>query len=410
MSENRIRLIERVVDLENLESISASQLLDFNKGREVRAKADKNKRSKCPIVCARCENSVVVPMHWQTGEYYFKHFDKFVECPWTSEGSISIDQANARIFQGQQEGPLHKKLKEKMALSLAACPDVPDIWVDEIYNSRKFKEHKKPDIRFVYKDRTFVFEIQLATTQRPIITKRNKFYQREGFSLLWITSNPEPKALEAHKASVVDIITDHNDNLFSVDDETFRRGDAENTIVLRVHWWEGSECKSKIVKLDDLIYPEDGLPYAIEKPKPWNERWKDSWVSITPTSGSIYRDRIELWESLIGKYDLDTNADDLEQNHYGLIYLLNLLLSIERKMLVGTKQKNLTEVLNTFFSTESRQPFARIAEYFLKKANEGSYLTIQSTQQKLNEARQTEQIDKTSLEAKIVRVLFPKWT
>lgn len=410
MNRDRIRQIEEAYDLNTLEIISAVQLLNFDFARALRQKADANKETNYPLICKQCENTLIVPMHPRTREYYFKHLKKHVECIWTDGRTKTIDKVSASIFRGKQEGPLHLAIKNRIGSILHKCIDVDQFWVDERYDSLIVKEHKKPDLRFTYKGKVFVFEIQLATTQRPIITKRNNFYKREGFHLLWITANVESKDLIDHKASVIDIITDHNDNLFSVDSETFKQSEAENTIILRVHWWERGECKNKLVKLDELKYRENNLPYIIDKPKIWHEAWKDKWISITYDDVSNHHSRRECWEELIEELDLKIDPEYLEKDSMSLMYTLNLLISIDREIIIGTRQNNYTQILNTFLSTESRKPYAKIINYCLKKASKQYLLQIDSTKKKMIEAIKVSQVNIKSTEVKIIRALFPYWS
>ena len=408
MSRERIRRIESAVDLYDLHEIRADDLLDFDTGRQVRKLADKRKRSERAIVCSECEQPVVVPMHWRTQEYFFQHFGRNVECPWTSERpSTSVDEASARIFKGQQEGPLHRRIKEELGALLGSFPGVSDCVVDQTYRNAH-GDRRRPDVRFRVLGKTFVLEVQLATTQRPIITDRNEFYRAEDFWIIWIAWRPDRIALSAHKASVIDIITDHNDNLFSVDDETLEMSRKAGELKLRVHWWDELGCRDKIVALRELIYPSDGLAFAVAKQLKWSEQFKHDWVNSYSGRKIHYLKLNSLWTSMVTKLELHSSFPDDFPDWDG-VALVNVLLSLERSRVVGSDQKNLAEVLNTHFSTESRKPTARIVEHAAKMAGQPQLLERPKTRELLAAAKSSRQVTKTSWQTSVVRGLFPEW-
>ena len=408
MSRERIRRIESAIDLHDLHVIRADDLLDFDTGRHVRKLADKRKRSERAIVCSKCARPVVVPMHWRTQEYFFRHFGRDVDCPWTStETSTSVDEASARIFGGQQEGPLHRRIKEELGALIGSFPSVSDCVVDQTYRNAH-GDRRKPDVRFKFLGKTFVLEVQLATTQRPIITDRNEFYRAEGFWIIWIAWRPDRIALPAHKASIIDIITDHNDNLFSVDEETLEMSRKEGELELRVHWWDEFGCHEKMVTLRELIYPEGGLPFAVAKPLEWNEQFKDDWVNSYSGREIPYLKLNSLWTNMVTRLDLRTSFPDDSPDWDG-VALINVLLSLERSRVVGSDQKNLTEVLNTHFTTESRKPTARIVEHAAKMAGQLDLLDRQKTNELLAATKSCKQVAKTSWQTSLVRGLFPDW-
>ena len=408
MPRERIRRIESAVDLHDLRVIQASDLLDFDTGRHVRKWADERKISERAIVCSKCEQPVVVPMHWRTQEYFFQHFRRGGDCPWTSEeASTTVDEASARIFAGQQEGPLHRRIKEELGALLASFSGVSDCAVDQIYRNAH-GNWRKPDVRFRFLAKTFVLEVQLATTQRPIITDRNEFYREEGFSIIWIAWQPDRIALRTHKASVIDIITDHNDNLFSVDYDSLDISRQTGELKLRVHWWDDLGCHENIVALQDLIYPEDGLPYAVAKPLEWSEQFKEDWLNSYSGRDIPYPKLMALWERMVGKLNLHQSVSDRFPDWDG-VALINVLLSLERFRVIGSDQKNLTEVLHTHFTTESRKSTARIVEHAAKVAGHTELIERPKTKDMLAASKTHTQVAKSSWQTNIVRGLFPDW-
>lgn len=408
MVRNRIRQILTAINLETLNEISALDLLDFDVGRHARQSADKQKKSDQPFICKKCEKPVIVPMHWRTREYYFKHLGNQADCPWTSESSITVDAASARIFGGQQEGPLHKRIKLELGALLNQLPGVGKCWIDERYKNGA-GEWKKPDLRFSIDGRNFVIEIQLATTQRPIITERNQFYIKENIPLIWVTWQPEPLELRNYPASVVDIATDHNDNLFSVDGETFDESRKSGSLKFRVHWWEGPNCRDKLVSFSELIFRDGMLPYAIEKPAEWHDQFKADWIAAHSGKHIPHRALSELWSRLVAATALRKPISP-HQVDWTIVALVNALLSLERSTVVGSDQKNLTEILHTFFTTVERKPMARIVEHAIRQSGNGNLLHRDKTKKLLAEAKTTDQVSRQSAAAAVAKSLFPEWS
>lgn len=408
MSHERVRRIEAAIDLDSLRQISALDLLDFDVGRKVRQQADERKDTDRAIVCQKCEGPVIVPMHWRTREYYFRHFHRDAQCPWTNdEATLSVDDASARIFQGQQEGELHRRLKETLGKLIGALPDVTDCVVDQNYVNAIGK-YRKPDVRFTIHGKTFVIEIQLATTQRPIITERNKFYIAEGIEIIWVTWNPIPAALADHKASFIDIITDHNDNLFSVDEETIRATQQSSELKFRVHWWDGVNSYQKIIGLTELVLREGKLPFAVDRPRQWHDRQKDAWQELGLGRVITDEDCKRLWAEL-SDHLRESGLQVEDSIDWNVVSLISLLISLERGMPINSRQKNVTEMLHTFLTTSDRKPMARIVEFAIKATHNGALLDRLKTKQFLSLAIEQPQVPKSSVAAKIVRQLFPEW-
>lgn len=403
-----IRRIKQAVNLQNLSEISAQAILDHHLGRAVRAQADRRKNSDMPYVCKLCERVVVVPMHPQTREYYFKHWHQNVECPWTSGNGPSVDTVNSMIFGGRQEGPLHRRIVRETAELLKVSKNVSHVWEDERFSSANNGDFKKPDLRFVYNNQMFVIEVQLATTQRPIITERNEFYRREKIPIIWVVWAPPLISLLEHKASVIDIITDHQDNLFSFDEETIRQTRESSTFCLRVHWWEGNEPCNKVVTLDDLVISDESLPYVVEKPATWYEILKNEWAILGAHKHLSNEDLDRLWATLMGETEWPESADQPALD-WDIVSLISLLLSMERNSIINSKQKNLTEMLHTFLTARGRQPMTRIVEHAAQKAGHSALLSKPTTRNLLAKARLKNQLTKNDFAPRLVRSLFPKW-
>lgn len=121
-----------------------------------------------------------------------------------------------------------------------------------------------------------------------------------------------------------------------------------------------------------------------------------------------WRDRKYLYAELIRELELEVTDTDLNLE-YEVEALLCLLLSLERNVVVGSRQKNLTEVLHTFLTTTSRKPLTRIVMHAVNMSGHASLLRRPKTLELLSRARVLPQEGYHSVEARIARALFPQW-
>jgi len=88
--------------------------------------------------------------------------------------------------------------------------------------------------------------------------------------------------------------------------------------------------------------------------------------------------------------------------------LISLVLSLELGRPVATKQSNLVEMLNTFFSNSAeRHKFAGLIRRVAAATNQLSALQKPSVARKLRASLTSPQITQGSVEGLIVRGLFP---
>lgn len=322
------------------------------------------------------------------------------QCRWT--------KPSASQFNGAQESPLHHRLKHIIGDLLGADLNAKDVVVDKRLEGEV--GHKRPDIRATYSGRPITIELQLSSTQLPIILERERFYCAENRALIWFGWNLAPKSRRDLTQSLLDIATRHRDNLFSIDEQTVRNSQQASRFNFRSFWWVDDVVHTKIQTLDELVFPEKGLAFAMDRPPPWHVQYKKKWVGVTQTTGSKWPDRKVLWAELLENMGFEMETTDFESDHPGLESLLNLLISIESGAIIGSRQKSLTEMLNTFLYASDRQQFAMIVRYVLQRTDNVALMTVPSTTKKFSDAMQTKQADKNSLEARIIRFLFPNWT
>lgn len=283
----RQRTLKRAIDLRDFSSITAEHLLSCGLEfcQQVRRQATLARSSDMPFVCGHCGWPVYVTKNGLTKEYLWAHFAGASQtCEWFTGKNLTPHQVGALQFGGTQESPLHFRLKNLVGELLELDPSADDVVIDARLDGRT--GHRRPDVRASYDGRPVALKIQLSSTQLPTILGREQFYTEEGRSLLWIAWSPSLNAKADVPQALLDIYTAHNDNLFSIDEESICVSRQTSKLTLRVHWWDADRCLNKLVTLDNLTYPRRGLPFAVDRPPAWHESFKRRWLSITTPDGS----------------------------------------------------------------------------------------------------------------------------
>ncbi|WP_419797651.1 MAG: hypothetical protein ACNI26_15335 [Terasakiella sp.] len=134
MSTGPKRTIERAIDLDSLETITSDQLLAYSRDdyQAVRRRATKSKKEGQPrYTCEKCGHGVYAPLD-QKRKPLWQHFKNApTDCPWSSNKNKTVNEVSAQQFQGKQESPLHKKIKETVAEILKLDPHVEGVLVEE---------------------------------------------------------------------------------------------------------------------------------------------------------------------------------------------------------------------------------------------------------------------------------------
>lgn len=404
------RTLKRVIDADGYRTITSDALLQMSLSeyQQLRRDVTIRKRTGAPrYFCQECGHAVYAPRHRQTGPYW-RHFTGAPEdCPWWTGTPSSADQISKHQFHGQQESPLHHRLKYLISELLLLDGRSTSIIVEEKVIG--VDGYRRPDVKAEFSGRPLAFELQLSTTQFPIIIARELFYEAEGRHLIWLTWDFVACKLDEVRQAFLDIRTSHNDNLFTIDEETVVASRSRGCFVFRVLWWQEGECISKLVTLDDLAWPASGLAFAVAPPPPWHVDFKTRWIGLPTEWAASIKPRRELWVELTRKL----NLDDLTENHSDTQHvtsLLNCLLSLEAKRPIGSKQKNLIEMANSFLNTDQRHRYVKIFEYAARVSGNTDLLARTSVRDKISRARLAPQVSKASSAAKIVRSLFPNWT
>lgn len=405
---NPKRTLKEAIDLDTMSRITSDALLSGGTDyyHQIRHQATgRHLEENHRYTCAQCGHWVFVSM--RNKQPLWQHYKGAPQdCPWWTGAPDTIDQVSASQFQGQQESPLHWKLKHLIAELLRADPTCRDTKVEEIIRGENGR--RKPDVQTLYGDRKTAFEIQLATTQIPIILEREMFYQREKMSLIWLTWQFEEVLFNDIQQSFKDVYYRHQKNIFSLDDETIELSRAKNALMIRAHTFNEKKqaWEQKVVGLADLAWPPTGLPYFFVNS--WEASFRKKWLKKVTPDGMQWADQ----DALLREAALQTTWGDInfDQVDVGdLSRLVNAILSLEKGEPIGTREMNLFGYSNSFLSATSRHRYANIFEWWVRALGCAGVIEKETVQQKLNVAKQAPQLEKSSLDAEIIRVVFKDW-
>ncbi|MBR1029390.1 DUF6035 family protein [Bradyrhizobium liaoningense] len=405
------RTIKRAVDLSSMHSITSDSLIAMNRDdyqvlrrAATRARLDRKPR----YVCAKCGHAVYAPRESRTGQPYWKHHPGAPQaCPWWTGTPASVETISAQQFDGAQESPLHAKIKHIVGelLTNDRRTVTGSVVVDEYLIHENGR--RRPDVRANYDGVPLVVEVQLATTQIPIIVQREDFYEMASIRLLWLTWNFEPPTNGRLLSSFEDIFYSHDKNLFSMDDETIALSKEKQDVVLRAFWMNGDAWRSKLVALSALNWLDGGRANAVPSQPPWHHDFLSRWRGALGEKGTKWKERELLFSELAAKVEVP--GGDIDELHaLDVDALINCMLSLVDGRPVGSRQQNLVEVLNSFFNVERRQRYLRLIRTFARLTNREALFDVESVRRKVVQAREIAQDDRQSVSGKIALALFPE--
>ncbi|WP_245270046.1 DUF6035 family protein [Nitrobacter hamburgensis] len=369
-----------------------------------RARLDRKAR----YVCGSCGHAVYAPREGRTGQPYWKHHPGASQnCPWWTGAPSGVDAVSARQFEGAQESPLHARIKQTVGELLTVDPRTAagSVVVDEYLIQENGR--RRPDVRAIYDGMPLVVEVQLATTQIPIIVQREDFYENASIRLLWLTWNFEPPTNGRLLSSFEDIFYSHDKNLFSMDEETITFSKERYDVILRAFWMDGEAWRSKLVSISDLNWLDGGRANAVPSRLSWHREFLARWRGALGERGTKWKEREILFGELVAKLQF-AEIGVSELHDLDMDALINCLLSLVDGRPVGSRQQNLVEVLNTFLNVGRRQRYMRLIRTFAQLTSREALFEVESVRSKLIKARAVAQDSRQSVAGKIALALFPE--
>lgn len=336
-----------------------------------------------------CGDPVFIRARKRSGVRYplFSHFQGGgLYCPWHHGANEHPDQLRRDQYRGQQESQTHRLLCEQ----IATLSKLDERYVSSAVNAYRPPTEsdygRYPDVAVLWRDfPECVFEVQLSRTFQTEISARCTHYEREGVTLVWVLFGFDLRHAELPQ-SFVDVIRRHRGNAFILDHESVAASHQQRTIVLKCYLQsaDGSFDPPRLVRLDELIFPKDSLPYledriskplldrivetrrpcfeylktvegvsyGVENKSPERERFLVTLRAITP--------QLSCWGQT--KVDEENAVLRLIACVFSLIAEAN-----GKPRIYGTKQPNVVAMLNTWLNNrEEVQRCAPILRHLLR--------------------------------------------
>jgi hypothetical protein len=361
---------------------------------------------------------------------HFQHPD--LQCEWHRETTSPIDDARAAQYRGQQESELHRRLCNVLADLLRADPRCEKITVGEYRPPTVTAHGRFPDVYAELQGLPPVtLELQLSGSFAPEIAGRSLFYGKEKVGLIWVLYGIDPNDPDLPQ-SFRDIIRRHRGNAFIFDQSAMQASLKAKTLALWCHRKkaDGSPAKPRLVRLDDLAFPEKGLPYfddsrsrallqlGTDARKRWWEALKakpDQWYSRAKETSFFG----PAWDSLryhvpeIRDYRDQLRNEDYDRGHIAAVIFR--LLSVAKTAYVGeqrnlaTREPNVVAMLNTALHSSEYARYGKLFRSLIILTAARKVLIAESLWGHINTAcATTPQIEEDHPMWKAARWLFPE--
>jgi hypothetical protein len=186
---------------------------------ELRAEATRSRHRGDPaLLCGDCRGPVY-GRESTAGRRHCYHFGTDIkDCRWAAANASNFRSIDASKFKGNQEGERHKNLKAMICEILELDTHTAEMGVTpERYTKGSEGRYAFPDVFAAsWQGAAAAFEIQLATTQLPTITRREDFYAENGIRLCWIVSGD---VVQLERRAFKDIYLRNDGQVFAVDGE-----------------------------------------------------------------------------------------------------------------------------------------------------------------------------------------------
>lgn len=353
--------IPEVLDRQTGEHRSLADVVGIDYGEIVQLRTlikDKQLDGEPLFACSVCGVSVSLMMHHVTRRFYFKHTREDGSCPQITRGELSREEINARKYNGAKESSRHLRMKELLAISLAADPSFSDIRIEERWAGELTGEWRQPDVRATYNGIKVVFEVQLSTTYLDVIVERRRFYQREGALLCWIFSDFRD---DSRRLLQDDVFYNNNQNAFLVSEDTAMASKAAHEFRLVCAWAEPTSghgltpLKRTTVAFRELVldvaaqqayYFDFAGARAVLVDKESNavqrlrDQFETAWIEGAGVRDGMGRNN---W----GRFGLAFRAQGVtlpvQQNHLHNV-LINALYSAKHGRVIGWRHKKFIEI------------------------------------------------------------------
>ncbi|WP_158874909.1 DUF6035 family protein [Antarcticirhabdus aurantiaca] len=409
MTRNK-RTLRTAVDLRDMRPVTSDDLLAMPEPEYYALRHEVTRahlRGEVTFACAHCGHSVYAPLVPATRKPCWRHrAGAPADCPWWTGNPLSVNRVSALQFRGAQESPLHARVKEAVAEMLERDPATErgSVVVDRYLAGADGR--RRPDVRAMVSGRPLAFEIQLATTQVPIIVAREEFYAREGRSLLWLTWSFNPARFIP--ASFKDIIHSHDGTLFSLDEEVLSAAERSGRFTVRAFRRSADGAwTSELCGLDDLDWPARGLAHLPDRAAAWHLGFRRRWAESRREDRSEPPEEAEMVAELLARAPSPAGSPPSRRD---LASVLDFLASVHEGRPIASAQDNLRALLHTFLEPGRRHRYARLARFALASCGRTDVLEDPKVARKLKARSRGEgQETRDGPVGGVAALLYPEW-
>lgn len=405
------RRIVREAFFEGLGPLSVHELLTMSRDswQTLRAGITDHRHGRPGTVarCAACNGEVYIAS--SRGLPLFAHFQgSDPRCPWYSGENIHPDDARAAQYRGQQESLAHRRMCELIAELCSMDPRCTETTVDEYLAPTSGEYGRYPDVLVDWRGfGRFAVEFQRSHTFQTEVSQRCIHYEREGIPLLWILSCFDPGHIPQ---PIWDVVHRHRGNAFVLDQRAVAESRRCKTLILSCFMSNGEGFDDPIlVRFDALTFPPSHLPFVEDRlVKPLLEQiaarrlpyframrsWGDRMKPLQLGELATFTDRARVDRLVAAAFSIVAEAAGKPENY-------------------ASDHPNIRGMMNTFQSSGSLAPYARLLERLLANTTQrallngtvGEHLKRSISGHRLGK---TEQVSETSPEWLLLRELFPE--
>jgi hypothetical protein len=346
--------------------------------------------------CLRCESRVFIQTRKQGGRRlpYFVHYKGGdPTCPWHHGSSLSLDDARAAQYRGQQESRTHRMLCEQIDELAKSDARYIRSTVAQYLPPTESSFGRYPDVYIEWRGfAPFAIEIQLSNTFQTEISARCLHYEREGVNLIWVLYGIDPTTDDIPQ-SFRDVIRRHRGNAFAIDNEAIQASFAQKTIVLKCYLKDGEDAYSRptLVRIDALTFSSKALPYfedritanlkaeIDEQRASWFkalEPYRDNW-EWTIIRAAAVKEGIAALRLRFGAISSFNHGEEEEIAVVRLIAMIFTVISAANGHFrnYATRHDNIRAMLNTLLNgVEDIQRYAILIEFLLSHSNQHKLL------------------------------------
>lgn len=187
------------------------------------------------FLCALCHVPVYIVSLPDRRRFFFRHRIEDGRCSALTRGPLSEAQINAIKYDGQKEGPDHRRIKEQIRCSLECDPDFSGVQLERYLPGTEPGTWRRPDVSGLYRSRRVCFEAQLSTTFLHVMAERRNFYLQEHAALIWVFKE-FPRDSIPRRLLYDDIFYANNRNVFVVDERTLAESRQQGRFVMLCLW------------------------------------------------------------------------------------------------------------------------------------------------------------------------------